>query len=63
MKDMKNYERIIELKVFNLQDVCELTGNINTARSLIRNLLLFNYIKRIIKLIVFFYLCVYNLIF
>lgn len=44
---MKNYERILELKVFNLQDVCELTGNINTAKSLIRNLLLFNYIKRI----------------
>lgn len=44
---MKNYERILELKVFNLQDVYKLTGNINTAKSLIRNLLLFNYIKRI----------------
>ena len=40
MRKMKNYERILELKVFNLQDVCELTGNINTAKSLIRNLLL-----------------------
>lgn len=44
---MKNYERILDLKVFNLQDVCELTGNINTAKSLIRNLLLFDYIKRV----------------
>lgn len=44
---MKNYKRILELKVFNLQDVCNLTGNINTARSLIRNLLLSNYIKRV----------------
>lgn len=44
---MKNYERILELKVFNLQDIYKLTGNINTAKSLIRNLLLFNYIKRI----------------
>ena len=44
---MKKYESILELKVFNLQDVYKLTGNINTAKSLIRNLLLFNYIKRI----------------
>ena len=43
----ENGERILELKVFNLQDVSKLTGNINTAKSLIRNLLLFNYIKRI----------------
>ena len=45
---MKNYERILELKVFNLQDVFELTGNINTAKSLIRNLLLFNYMPYVI---------------
>lgn len=44
---MKNYERILKLKVFNLHDICELTGNINTAKSLIRNLLLFDYIKRV----------------
>ena len=44
---MKNYERILDLKVFNLQDIYQLTGNINTAKSLIRNLLLFNYIKRV----------------
>ena len=44
---MKNYEKILELKVFNLQDVCELTDNINTAKSLIRTLLSLNYIKRV----------------
>lgn len=44
---MKNYEKILELKVFNLQDVCDLTGNINTAKSLIRNLLILKYIKRV----------------
>ena len=44
---MKNYERILDLKVFNLQDVYNLTGNIHTAKSLIRNLLLFNYIKKV----------------
>ncbi|MBO5476193.1 MAG: transcriptional regulator [Clostridia bacterium] len=44
---MKNYERILSLKLFNVDDVCKLTGNINTAKSLIRNLLANGYIKRI----------------
>lgn len=44
---MKNYEKILELKVFNMQDVCKLTDNINTAKSLIRTLLSLNYIKRV----------------
>lgn len=44
---MKNYERILESKVFSLQDVCKLTGNINTAKSLIRNLYQSGYIKRV----------------
>ncbi len=44
---MKRYEKVLALKVFNVKDVCDLTGNINTAKSLIRNLLLFGYIKRV----------------
>ena len=44
---MKRYEKILTLKVFNVEDVYNLTGNINTAKSLIRDLLLFNYIKRV----------------
>ncbi|MDO5556825.1 MAG: transcriptional regulator [Clostridia bacterium] len=44
---MKNYERILELKVFSLQEIYNLTGNINTAKSLIKNLLSLNYIKRV----------------
>lgn len=44
---MKRYEKILTLKVFNVKDVYNLTGNINTAKSIIRDLLLFNYIKRV----------------
>ena len=33
---MSNYEKILYKKVFNFQDVCEMTGNENTAKSLIR---------------------------
>ena len=44
---MKRYEKILTLKVFNVEDVYNLTGNINTAKSIIRDLLLFNYIKKI----------------
>ena len=44
---MKRYEKILTLKVFNVEDVYNLTGNINTAKSIIRDLLLFNYIKRV----------------
>lgn len=45
--NMKNYEKVLHLGVFELKDICKLTGNINTAKSLIRNLLLNGYIKRI----------------
>ena len=44
---MKRYEKILTLKVFNVNDVYKLTGNMNTAKSIIRNLLLFGYIKRV----------------
>ena len=44
---MKRYEKVLELKVFNVEDVYNLTGNINTAKSIIRNLLLDGYIKRV----------------
>ncbi|MBQ9658752.1 MAG: transcriptional regulator [Clostridia bacterium] len=44
---MKRYEKILTLKVFSVEDVYNLTGNINTAKSIIRNLLLFGYIKRV----------------
>ena len=33
---MSNYEKIIYIKVFNFQDICNLTGNVNTAKSLIK---------------------------
>lgn len=33
---MSNYEKILYKKVFNFQDICEMTGNINTDKSLIR---------------------------
>ena len=33
---MSNYEKILYIKVFNFQDICEMTGNSNTAKSLIR---------------------------
>ena len=44
---MKRYEKLLTLKVFNVEDIYNLTGNINTAKSIIRDLLLFNYIKRV----------------
>ena len=44
---MKRYERILALKVFNVDDVYNLTGNMNTAKSIIRSLLLSGYIKRV----------------
>lgn len=44
---MKRYEKILTLKVFNVDDVYNLTGNMNTAKSIIRSLLLFGYIKRV----------------
>lgn len=44
---MKRYEKILTLKVFNKQDVYNLTKNMNTAKSIIRSLLVFGYIKRV----------------
>ena len=44
---MIRYEKVLNLKVFNTNDVYKLTGNINTARSLIKDLLNFRLIKRV----------------
>lgn len=44
---MSNYEKIIYIKVFNFQDICNLTGNVNTAKSLIRAELDKNHIKKV----------------
>ena len=44
---MKRYEKILSLKVFNVEDVYNLTGNMNTTKSIVRNLLLCGYIKRV----------------
>ena len=44
---MSNYEKILYKKVFNFQDICEMTGNENTAKSLIRAELQKNHIKKI----------------
>ena len=44
---MTNYEKVLKLKVFNLEDICNLTGNVNSAKSIIRTMLSKNYIKRI----------------
>lgn len=44
---MSNYEKILYKKVFNFQDICEMTGNINTAKSLIRAELQKKHIKKI----------------
>ena len=44
---MIRYEKILNLKVFNSEDVYKLTGNINSARGLINDLLDFNLIKRV----------------
>lgn len=44
---MSNYEKIIYIKVFNFQDICNLTGNTNTAKSLIRAELEKKHIKKV----------------
>lgn len=44
---MNRYEKIIHKKVFNFEDICEITGNINTAKSLINSELEKNHIKKI----------------
>ena len=43
---MSRYEKIIHKKVFNFEDICEITGNINTAKSLIKSELEKNHIKK-----------------
>lgn len=44
---MKRYEKILNLKVFNFKDVYEMVGNVNTAKSIIKDLLVVGYIKRV----------------
>lgn len=44
---MRRYEKILNLKVFNTNDAYQLMENMNTARSLINDLLNFNLIKRV----------------
>lgn len=44
---MTNYEKILKIKVFNFEDICNLTGNVNTSKSLIKVALEKNHIKRI----------------
>ena len=44
---MRRYEKVLALKVFNFEDIYNLTKNMNTAKSIIRNLLLMGYIKRV----------------
>lgn len=44
---MSRYEKIIYMKVFNFEDICQLTGNINTAKSLIKEELEKKHIKKI----------------
>ena len=44
---MSNYEKILYKKVFNFQDICEITGNENTAKSLIRAELQKKHIKKV----------------
>ena len=44
---MSRYEKIIHKKVFNFEDICELVGNINTAKSLIKSELEKKHIQKI----------------
>lgn len=44
---MSNYEKILYKKVFNFQDICAITGNENTAKSLIRAELQKKHIKKV----------------
>jgi len=44
---MKSYEKLLELKVFNYQDVCSSFGNGNTAKNTLKNLLDKGYIKKV----------------
>lgn len=44
---MKNYKELLKLKVFNMQDVNNITHNENSSKSLIQRMLKEEYIKRI----------------
>ena len=44
---MKNYKEILSLKVFNLQDVNNITHNINSSKSIIQRMLKNKYIQRV----------------
>ena len=44
---MKNYKELLRLKVFNIQDVNNLTHNINSSKSIIQRMLKNKYIQRI----------------
>ena len=44
---MKNYKEILSLKVFNIQDVNNLTHNINSSKSIIQRMLKNKYIQRV----------------
>lgn len=44
---MDNYEKLLALKVFNFNDLCELMGNENSAKSLLKNMLEKEYVKKI----------------
>ena len=45
--NIKNYEKLLNLKVFNVDDIYGFMGNINSAKTLIKNMLSKKYIKRI----------------
>jgi len=44
---MNRYKKIIYKKVFNFEDICELTGNVNTAKSFIKSELEKKHIQKI----------------
>jgi len=44
---MKNYERLLALKVFNLQDVTDIVENKSTAKSVITTMLEKEYVKKV----------------
>lgn len=46
-KNMNDYKEVLKLKVFNVEEVCKITGDVDTAKNTIRSLLEAGYIKRI----------------
>lgn len=44
---MKNYKKMLNLKVFSMQDINKFTKNENSSKSIIQRMLKNNYIKRI----------------